>query len=85
VGQAWVMFAKEEPGGAAYRERECVRAHMRQLAVHGHELGAGERTHLAEAFGIDGLEEPAPRRLWRLAAEAVERRRERRHRLHLER
>jgi hypothetical protein len=67
MGRAETGFAKEQPGGNAYRERENVRAHMRQLVGVGYDLSAGELAQLAEPFGIDGLDEPAPRRPWGVA------------------
>jgi hypothetical protein len=69
MARAEVAFAKEH---GDHRERENVRAHFRQLAAHGHQPSSGELGQLAEPFGIDSLEEPAPHQPWRSLSAAAD-------------
>jgi hypothetical protein len=61
MARAEVAYGKDR---GDYRERDNVRAHFHQLVAHGYQIGTGELAQLAEPFGIDDLEPPAPTVWW---------------------
>ena len=66
MARAERAFANEH---GDWKERDNVRAHLRQLTAHGYVLDAGEGAHLERTFQLETLE-PVPAFAWRRAGVA---------------